>query len=119
MWQIAVTAFLTMLALTFGCTQVEERRLQHARAYITAHPELSRQAKEDILAGRMWKGMPREQVIAALGGLACTKPDHRGAGPGGKEFEYCHVPGETRHTGTVLMFQDGVLANWEEYEHTP
>lgn len=83
---------------------------------MATHPELPRQAQEDILAGKVSRGMPREQVIASLGGLACRPPVHRWVSDG-KEHEFCQLQGETRHSGTILIFQDDRLLSWDEYKH--
>jgi len=95
---------------------MEAERLRHAQVYVAAHPELSDGERGEILAGRISKGMPREQVVASLGGFACRPPAHRWESDG-VEHEFCEVQGETKHSGTILFFRADRLVSWDEYKH--
>jgi hypothetical protein len=112
----ALAVVLLALCCPAACAQVEAERLQQAQAYVAAHPELSSDARADILAGRISKGMPREQVVASLGGFACRPPVHRWVSEG-VDHEFCEVQGETKHSGTILIFRADRLLSWDEYKH--
>lgn len=110
------------MAMAFGslgaCNHVESERRVVAEQYVAAHPELSEEASQDILAGRISKGMPREQVVASLGGLPCKPPVHRWVSDG-LPHEFCDLRGgsRTQHSGRILLFRDNRLIGWEEYTH--
>ena len=112
----ALTILLLALLCPAACTQVEAERLKYAQAYVAAHQELSEREREEILAGRVSTGMPREQVVASLGGFACRPPVHRWVSDG-VEHEFCEVQGETKHRGTILIFRADRLLSWDEYTH--
>jgi len=112
-------ALAATAAVAFGsCSQVEAERRSIAEAYVTGHPALSEEAKEDILEGRISKGMPREQVVASLGGLPCKPPVHRWVSDG-IEHEFCDLRegSRTQHRGRILLFRADKLLGWDEYTH--
>jgi hypothetical protein len=114
--RLAMTVGLFLLGCPVACSQIEAERLIHAQAYVAGHPELSGGERAEILAGRISKGMSREQVVASLGGLACRPPVHRWVSDG-VDHEFCEVQGETRHSGTILIFRADRLLSWDEYKH--
>jgi hypothetical protein len=107
---------LVAIGIFVSCSPLENERRRVAEGYVAAHPELPDQTKEDILAGRIGKGMPREQVVASLGGLACQPPINRWFSDG-MEHEFCDIRGERPHRGRILLFRDNRLIGWEEYSH--
>jgi hypothetical protein len=111
---MAATGLLAFYAA--GCTGTEAERLQYAQTYAAAHPELSDEVRNDILGGRIVKGMLREQVVASLGGFVCRPPVHRWTS-NGMEYEFCDIQGESRHKGTILIFREDRLLTWDEYRH--
>jgi len=106
------------MVVLVGCSQVEAERRTVAEAYVAAHPGLPEEASQDILEGRIRRGMPREQVVASLGGLPCKPPVHRWASDG-VDHEFCDLRASTRtqHRGRILLFRDDKLIGWEEYLH--
>ena len=115
--QLAIAVAVGMaIGSSLSCRNVEAGRRSVAEAYVASHPELSEEARENILAGRVSKGMPRDQVIASLGGIPCQPPLHRWTSDG-VENEFCDLHGEEWHSGQILLFKEGRLIGWGEYKH--
>jgi len=113
---MVVTAAVIAFGSIESCRNVEVGRRSVAESYVASHPELSEEARENILAGRISRGMPREQVIASLGGIPCQPPLHRWVSDG-VENEFCDLRGEEPHSGRILLFKEDRLIGWGEYKH--
>lgn len=113
-----MTAMVVAVGSMGACSHVEAERRVVAEGYVAAHPELSEDARQDILEGRISKGMPKEQVIASLGGLPCKPPVHRWVS-NGLQHEFCDLRGgsRTQHSGRILLFRENRLIGCEEYTH--
>ena len=55
---------LSLVMLFVGCATFAQNRRE---TYVTTHPNLSEQYKQDILTGRVRLGMSKEEVIASWG----------------------------------------------------
>ena len=75
------------------------RTRESRQTYIDAHPDLSAQSKDSILAGQVLLGMSKDDVKAALGGVppADCPSSHSVSGD---VWDYCT---EQRWVGPVLM----------------
>ncbi len=59
---------LSLVMLFVGCASFPTAHTQNRREmYVTTHPNLSEQFRQDILTGRVRLGMSKEEVIASWG----------------------------------------------------
>ncbi len=97
---------LLIVVLFVGCTTFNAvlNTLQHQReVYVEAHPELSEQKKQDILAGRIRTGFSKEEVVASRGEPGFKRKSYYGDGVRREQWGYY---------GKYYYFENGVLVGW-------
>lgn len=102
----AVILAILFAMLICGCETMKNQRRQD---YVTTHPELTQQTKQDILEGRIRIGMTREQVKATWG-----YPDdiNRTVGSWGEHEQWIY--GYDIRFRRYLYFENGKLTSWSD-----
>lgn len=113
---IGAAAVCLGLAALAACATADQRR----RNYVEAHPDLSEEVREAILAGDLAEGMTPDEVIAVRGKPAVEQGDAR-AGEAAR-WTYGYPEGDYRdgqyygstfrETGSVA-FRGGKVSSWE------
>ena len=99
-----IFGFILAAVLTAGCSSTQTRR----EAYVRANPLMPETKAAQILRGEVWRGMTKEDVLAAWGDPTYFIPGYSDATVSLETWIYCyHLVFGTGYYR--LDFRDGIL----------